>query len=168
MLAAACGGSSHSPSAPSNQGGGGGQSSSGGSTSHGTMSATIDGAPWVAGDVTATLSKNHGSLIVSAVDAKSTESLAFAAASPTPETNPLAPGRTLQIPGTTSNAQLGLYQNGFLQQTFVAEPGRGGSGSITIDALTDSSASGTFSFVMKLQSGTTTKTVTNGIFSVTF
>jgi len=50
----------------------------------------------------------------------------------------------------------------------VARPGAGGSGSITINTLSSTGASGAFSFVMKLQSGNATKTVTNGVFNVTF
>jgi len=102
------------------------------------------------------------------VDAANAVAIGFAAASPTPEANPLASGRTLLIPGTTSNARLELFTNGFLSQTYIAGPGFGGSGTITINTLSATGASGTFSFVLKLQSGTAMKTVTNGVFNVTF
>ncbi len=132
------------------------------------MSATVDGVPWTSAGLTASLSNNRGSLTISGVNAGNTVAIGFAAASPTPDTNPLAPGRTLQIPGTTSNARLELFTNGFLSETYIAGPGFGGNGSITINALTSTSASGTFAFVLKLQSGTAMKTVTNGVFNVTF
>jgi hypothetical protein len=132
------------------------------------MSANIDGVAWTAGGLTAKLANNKGSLNISAVNADSTISLGFDAASPTPETNPLAPGRVLQIPGTTSNARLQYFTNGFPGEAFVAAPFSGGSGSITINTLTSTSASGTFAFVMKSQSGSAMRTVTNGVFNVKY
>jgi hypothetical protein len=168
ILAAACGGTS-SPSAPSVPGGGSTTPPpSGGSSPNGTMSANIDGVAWTAGGLTAKLANNKGSLNISAVNADSTISLGFDAASPTPETNPLAPGRVLQIPGTTSNARLQYFTNGFPGEAFVAAPFSGGSGSITINTLTSTSASGTFAFVMKSQSGSAMRTVTNGVFNVKY
>jgi len=161
LLVTGCGGSSSSSSSPS-------APSAPAASPHGTMSATIDGVAWIAGGLTASISNNKGSLVVSGVDATSTISLGFAAASPTPEANPLAPGRVLDIPGTTSNARIELFTNGLLRDTYIAAPGSGGSGSITINTLTSTGASGTFSFVMKQQGGAATKTVTNGVFNVTF
>src|SRR4029078_190911 len=97
----------------------------------GARSANIDAVAWTAGGLTAKLANNKGSLNISAVNADSTISLGFDAASPPPETKPIAPGRVLQIPGTTSNARLQYFTNGFPGEAFVAAPFSGGSGSIT-------------------------------------
>jgi Bacterial Ig-like domain (group 2) len=70
---------------------------------------------------------------------------------------------------STSEADAGL-QIPAARALWSAGP-LGGSGTITLSTLTPTSASGTFSFTMVPLQGTTatgTKTVTNGVFNVTF
>jgi hypothetical protein len=133
-------------------------------TAHGSMSATVNGVAWNATTVSATnIPGSVGFLEVVGID------LALQAVGFT-----LGPG---QAPGTwpmigTSPAAIGSVNTGPVgsTQSWTAGPGLG-SGTIVIATLTATGASGTFSFTapaLAFTGATGTKTVTNGVFNVTF
>jgi hypothetical protein len=156
-----------------------------GTASKGSMTATVDGAPWSAVCVPyAILNPAAGSLYVTALDQplESGRALAItfsvaAAQQPGTPTRPLSTG-TYQIGGSASSDNAGLL-NFFCTpgQTSITasscslwQTGPGlGTGTVTVASLTAASASGTFSFSVVGTLGTTgTRTITSGAFSVTF
>jgi hypothetical protein len=156
MGAAACEGNSTGPSNSSGTG-----SSSSGSAPTSALSATIDGVEYHPTRVTAQYfdGAQESSLKVGAVDAVSADF-----------TFDLVPGpRQFVTTGTYqvgSSAMSAMYYHPG-EAISVAAAGTG-SGTVTVTTFsrTTKTASGTFSFVLKGNSGT--KTVTNGAFNVTF
>jgi hypothetical protein len=119
------------------------------------MTATIDGTPWTA-TIGFTAANNAGIL-------------AFAGSDPSQ--------RTLGV-GLTPVDGTGTYAVGINQPTNANYSEGGGtnwnaitstgSGSVTLTELSDTGASGTFSFTLKSDSGGPDRVVTDGKFSVTF
>lgn len=122
---------------------------------NGTLTATIDGTAFVA--TTILVGKSQGILAVGGVNGTT------GAYSDLTVTFPNVVG-TYTLPSTP---QVGgsLTINGV--GAWNADPG-GGSGTVTVTSVTANSAVGTFSFVLGPLTGTGNKTVTNGVFNVTF
>jgi hypothetical protein len=158
LVASACGGCGSSPTGPSNSGSGSGSGGSGGgSSSTGTMSARIDGGQWTA--TTAQGSMNNGIISIVGISA----------------------GQAFSI-GVTVNRGTATYTAGIIDpfNVVVSNLAIGssgwdagpvsGSGTVTIAALTSTTASGTFSLTLAPTPGsgaTGNKVITNGIFNVT-
>jgi hypothetical protein len=164
VLVAACGKSTTSPSP--NGGTPGGTSNNGNGS---TLSAVIDGATWNKPNVTARYSTaNPPYLEVDSIDSAN-NLFGFLIRRFGTNTGDLTPG-TYEIGPTNSNANF-ITVGG--TPTWTASPGVAGiaakgSGSVVLTAFskTAKTASGTFSFV--LAGTSSTKTVTNGVFNVTF
>jgi hypothetical protein len=156
LLAAACSHSSSptGPTGPSNNNNKNNNPSS-------TLTATIDGASFVGKTVTATFhdGADFSSLLLNATDAAN-NLLSFVIGPPL---------RTAFTPGTYALGANGSNAT-YNPQGMVGWNGLTGpqTGSVTVTAFskTDKTASGTFSFV--LHNSTSAKTVTNGVFNVTF
>jgi hypothetical protein len=135
-------------------------SCAGGSGATGTMSAQINGVSWVAACI-ATSRNGNASVSFGASDnatnATNAQTIAMAA--------PAAPG-TYPINSAAVNGTNGLLLIG--AQLWTANV-IGGSGTVTINTLTAAAVSGTFSFSLVPQAPATgTKTITNGVFNITF
>lgn len=135
-----------------------GGDSGGPSGSDGTMSATIDGQPWNASlAVSATYSSNV--LGIGGTDGNSRQI-------------------NITIPNVTTTGTINLGLGSQAVAVVVTSPTEawasslvGGSGSVVITELTSTGAKGTFTFTgirATGTGGTTSKTVTNGQFDVTF
>ena len=157
FAAAACGGgnpASSSPAAPSSS-----PPAGPGPTSHGSMSATIDGVRW---DAT-----------IIQVGAASTIFSVAGMDKPTAPFGALSfgvPAKVGTYPfGSTTGTQDAGFQDGagkIWQASFIR-----GSGSVTLSTLTGNYASGTFTIDLAPVAGsaaTGTKVVRNGTFNVTF
>jgi Family of unknown function (DUF6252) len=155
LVGASCGGS-NSPTAPSSPAPSGTPTSS--------LTATIDGVVFVGANVTATYhaGADSSSLLVNAVDAAQ-NLLSFDIAPP------------LRIAFTAGTYPLGSNGSNAVYNPFPTVGNTGWnattgpqSGSVIVTAFstTTKTASGTFSFV--LHNGSLAKTVTNGMFNVTF
>jgi hypothetical protein len=151
-----------SSTGPSDTGGNGNGACSGNaSTPNSTLTATIDGVPWRPVSVVGRRGSPNGDayLQVDSVDANC-NLLGFAAA---PLNGPLTVG-TIQIGASASNAS---YVTVGGTPTWTAALSRGsGTINVTNFSLTNKTAAGTFNFV--LVGPSSSKTVTNGVFSVTF
>jgi Family of unknown function (DUF6252) len=162
LAVAACGGSK-STTSPSPPTGGGGTSGGNGST----LSALIDGATWNQPNVVARYSAtNNKYLEVDSIDPQS-NLFGFAFGKFGTNNGDLTPG-TYEIGATNTNANFVTVGG---TPTWSASPGVAtlpgkGSGRVVLTSFsaTAKTASGTFNFV--LVNGTSTKTVTNGVFSV--
>ena len=162
ILSVACGGSTSSPSASS--GGIGSSGGSGGSSSSkGTLTALVDGVAYTGVINASTLT--NGSLNIASNNAALTLSVNFAtsgAAVGTTSINAASP-LVMQVMTTNGSNVTGVWIASVI----------GGSGTLTISALSSSGVSGTFSFVgiPSTTSGIVTvgnKTVTSGVFTATF
>jgi hypothetical protein len=149
----ACGGSSSSATSPADTGGGTI------TPLHGTMTATIDGSAWTAATVT-TYTYTNGILSIAGGD----------------NSNPIRSigmALTASGPGTFQMGTLPSAANAVLSigigPTWTANVA-GGTGTITITALSSMGAAGTFSFSAVAAAGgaTGTHTVTSGTFNITF
>jgi hypothetical protein len=127
------------------------------------MSAQINGAAWTATCV-ATANFVAGVLAIGGSDgANPIQTIGAGTAAGGPGTYPIGPP-----PGITNGANGLLLLGG--TASWAADATKGG-GTITINTLTSTAASGTFSFTLVAVPGTAatgTKTVTQGLFSVTF
>lgn len=126
-----------------------------GVTSRGTFTAVIDGNTFVATEVIASI--QSGILGLSGLSAGRAMELQIAGPA-TVGPSPAAVGRLVEFPSLRSWATGGS---------------NGGSATLTISTLSANGASGTFSFSAPPSAGVTTgatgtRTVTNGVFSVTF
>ena len=145
---------------------GGGSGSSGATQS---LSVTINNIPWTAnGAIAATYSAPSGNvgtaaLNVVAQDSPFTQSMSFAV-SPATAGVPLAPG-TYSVGATATTALLTIGSSTTFQASASA-----GSGSVTLTTFntTSKTASGTFNFVMFQTTGSLTRTLTSGTFTVAF
>ena len=149
------------PAGPGGSGSSGGSGGSGGTGGTGgtsrTISALIEGVPFTASAV-GTKSGNPDVLLVGGttlVGASGT-TLGFGA--------PLAVGTYSIAVGSGLNANMTILPAGVGYLAFQTL----GSGSVTIATLTSTGATGTFNFVMQSTTGGPAKTVTNGVFNVTF
>jgi hypothetical protein len=134
-----------------------------GSLAHGTMSATIGGLPWVA---TVSLTATFDGKVLSLVGADSTTVLSVAISSPGSPVPNLAIG-TYGI-GLNSPTTATLSLTAATAETFVANAS-GGFGSVVLDTLTSTGASGSFSFTLLPTVGAgASEGVVNGLFNVTF
>jgi hypothetical protein len=129
---------------------------------HGTMTAKINGVAWTAGCVTvAEFTAGTGVLHISGTD------------------NFSLIGQNIDI--QLSSPGVGTFSDGpgvapFLAQLLVGGSGNtswstgSGSGTLTVDALSPVGASGSFSLSLSPSSAIAngTKTITNGVFNVTF
>lgn len=136
----------------------GGDGPTGPSTPNGTMTAVVDGNSWAAVQIAAT--RNNGFLAISGSDA-SLLAVAFALQESQAGTGtyPIGPG--FATTGTVISNTTNSWTAGAAQ----------GSGSITINELTESGASGTFSFTALATLGSgdpPQRVVTTGQFNVTF
>ncbi len=122
----------------------------------GSLSARIDGTNWAAS--TALIAAWNGNIITISGTDGATQTLGFA-------TVATGPG-TFAIGGPAgANALLAIGSTGASWNAAVSR----GSGSITISTLSATGATGTFSFVLAPNTGSTTsKTVTEGRFDVKF
>ena len=151
LVAPACGKKSNSPTSPS-----GSSSSSSGTVTQGTMTASINGTSWTS--VVPAAVQTGGFVSLAGSDGVTTLAFLVAATSP----------GTYTIPGTGSgigNNALITVGGASWTATFAQ-----GSGTVKIDTLTSTSATGSFSFTLTPSSGgaTGTKTVTGGAFNVKF
>ncbi len=175
-----------SPSSPSNAK----SICAAGYVSQGSMSATIDGTPWIAGCVAPVTYTAAAGLYISGLDQPLDSGHALAIAlslslplqPPAPLTRPpLTPG-TYQLGGPAS-----VYGGDpYVLMDLFCTPGQTssqasacsvwevgpslGSGTITISDLTQTTARGTFSLIMPAILGTTrpSRTVANGVLDVAF
>jgi hypothetical protein len=170
MLAAAACGGSKSPTSPSPSPGGGSGSTPGATGGNGsTLSAIIDGVTWNQPNVVARYSRTSTRYLeVDSIDAAN-NLFGFIVGRFGTNLGDLTTG-TYAIGPTNSNANFVTVGG---TPTWTASPGvpgiaAKGSGSIILSSFsaTSRTASGTFSFV--LVNGSSTKTVTNGVFNVTF
>lgn len=154
VLTAACGGSSNSVTSPT--------TTSTGTTVtplHGSMTATIDGVSWTATAIT-TASYVNGIVSIGGADS----------ASPT---RAIGLGLIASGPGTYQIGTLPSAANGVLTlsngQTWTSNV-IGGTGSITVTTLNSTTAVGTFTFTAVPSSGGATgnKSITSGVFNITF
>ena len=155
LIGAACGGS-HSTTSPSSTGSP--------DTSTSSLTATIDGVAFVGTTITATFHEgaDFSTLLVNAQDA-SQNLLGFDIG--TAQRVTFAAG-TFPLGSNGSNATYNPYPT-IGNTGFNAFNGpQTGSVIVTAFSKTSKTASGTFSFV--LHNGSAAKTVTNGVFSVTF
>jgi chorismate synthase len=136
--------------------------SCGGGSSSGSMSATVNGSSFVATCLTSVSIVGgilaFGGTNISSSNASNYEDISMAIVA-------AAPG-TYQVTATSSsNAKLSIGGS----QQWVAGVLQGGSGTVVIDTLTATGASGTFSFnLVAGPGGSGTKTITNGKFNLTF
>jgi hypothetical protein len=152
LLVTRCSSSTTSPSSPGSCGTV--------STTHGTISAQVDGAAW-SGTVTATINANHIVAIGGNDGCSPGTNVTFAL-----------------LPGTFQPATFNLNDPSGLNSILSIGPINlwvanvtGGSGKVTFTTLTTAAAMGTFqfSYVAAPSSGASgTHTVTNGVFNVTF
>jgi DNA-binding beta-propeller fold protein YncE len=160
LLSAASCGSSGAASSPSPVGSASG--CPGGTGSTGSMSAQINGIAWVA--VCLTGSQFNGAVVSlggsdNAVTLTDAQEISLA-------TQAVGPGTFTIGPGITNGASGKLTVDG--TQVWVANAGQG-SGTITFTTLTPLLASGTFSLsLLPVPPATGTKTITSGVFSITF
>jgi hypothetical protein len=150
IVTAACGGDDKNSTGPG----------SGGSSSHGTLTASIDGVAYTGIVNTATLVNN--TINVASNSADLTRSVSFALSN--------AAVGTINV--ATSPVQMSVITTNGTTTTgsWIASFGIG-SGTLTIASLSSSGASGTFSFTAPPATATTpagNKVVTNGAFNVTF
>ena len=160
LITAACGSSNSTPTNPSTNPST--VSSCSGGTARGSMSAQINGTGWAAVCISsASVANNIFSIGATDNNTNATNAQIIAMATPA------APG-TYQIgppPGITNGAN-GLLTIG--AQLWAANPIQG-NGAITITTVTATGASGTFAFNLVAEPPATgTKTITNGVFNVTF
>lgn len=165
VLSTSCG-SGSSPSSPSTQ-----TPSSGSSGGGGTLTALTDGTVWNQPNVTATYHQTKNPYLeIDSVDGS--DNLFSVAFSRFLENGAdLTPG-TYGVGPTDTTASFVLVGGA---TRWSAIPGANGSpvqgsGSVVLTAFskTSKTASGTFSFVLTTSNGSSTKTVTNGTFSVAF
>lgn len=162
LITAGCGGGS-SPTNPNSSSG----STSGGTGS--TLSAVIDGTVWNQPNVTATYHQTGNPYLeIDSIDSSNNLfSMAFAKFN---ENGADLTTGTYAVGPTNTNANYVLVGGTGIWSAIPGVTGSPvqGSGSVVLTAFskTSKSASGTFNFV--LANGSSTKTVTNGIFSVTF
>jgi hypothetical protein len=153
LLAVACGGNSASPSptaptVPNTP------------STGGTLTFKVDGASAAATSITAAYA--NGILSIGGTDSARSTTLSFALTPTASGTGPYTLG-----PLSAANAQILIGNPAAGWQAAVGI----GSGTITINSLTPTAASGTFSFSLVAVPGsgaTGTKTITEGVFSVTF
>lgn len=158
LVAPACGGGS-SPTSPGGTSGGTGS----------TLSALIDGAVWNQPNVTATYHQtNNPYLEIDSFDSSS-NLFSFAFAKFNENGADLTTG-TYAVGPTNTNANYVLVGGTSIWSAIPGVTGvpAQGSGSVVLTAFskTSKTASGTFSFV--LVNASSSKTVTNGMFNVTF
>jgi hypothetical protein len=131
--------------------------------SHGSMSATINGVPWIANCVGAPI--------------RTATTLAFAGIQTTPSPSTVVgvtlSGMTIGPVGTFgSEGSVGIDMGNGLSAYWQNDPTSGGvPGILTLTTLTTAVATGTFSFSAPsvADTGATgTKVVTNGVFNITF
>jgi Family of unknown function (DUF6252) len=156
LLTHACGGGGTSPTSPTS----GSTTTNPAPNPSVTLTFKVDGASVTATSVTAT--NANGILTIGGTDSSRSTTLSFAL--------------------TPTSAGVGTYTLGPLSaanaQVLIGSPAAGwqaavgiGSGTITINSLTSTSASGTFSFSLVAVAGssaTGTKSITEGVFNVTF
>jgi hypothetical protein len=153
LASVACSGSSTSATSPTNTGG------VPVTPLHGTMTASIDGSSWTAVAIN-TATYTNGLLSIGGADGSNPiRSIALAL--------------TVAGPGTFAMGTLPSAANAVLSigigPTWTANVG-GGSGTITITAISSTGTSGTFFFTAVPAAGgaTGTHTVTSGTFNITF
>jgi hypothetical protein len=136
------------------------------SSSHGSISATIDGAGWNAAFVTPTYVPcsgcPQGGVFTLTGSDSARQTLSIVVFTGAPGTFPFANAAV-----TGANAVVSIVGGGLWD---TIEQGANAAGSIVIATLTPTTASGTFSFVAVagIAPATGRKTVTNGRFNVTF
>ena len=155
LFAMACGGSG-GPAAPTN----GSPAASPGPSGASSLTFKVDGSNAAASSVTAGFA--NGILSIGGTDSSRSTTLSFAL-------TPTAAGTGTYTLGALSAANA---------QVLIGNPAAGwqaavgiGSGSITVNSLTPTGASGTFSFTLVAVPGSGaagTKTITEGAFNVTF
>jgi hypothetical protein len=131
-----------------------------GSTSTGSMSAQINGVSWVAVCI-ATSRNANASVALGASDNASNATIAQTIGLAAPAAPGTYPINSAAISGTNGLLLIGA-------QLWTANV-VSGTGTVTINTLTATAVSGTFSFGLVPQAPATgTKTVTNGVFNITF
>ena len=161
LAAIACGGGN--PAEPSGSGSGSGAGSgSGSSSSKGTLTCVVDGVSYTG--IVNTASYTNGVLNVASNNAALTVSVSFAIRGGVGVTEVSSGNATVGVITTNGTTVTGSWVGTNL----------GGTGSVTINTLSNSGASGTFGFTAPAVPGasgagaTGIKTVTNGVFTVTF
>ncbi len=124
---------------------------------HGSISAKIDGATWCAN-----LGLNasyHGNILAIGATDNTGQTLGIGVAVLN------GPGTYAIGPLSATNATLYSTGGGGWSATLAQ-----GSGSVTINSISSSGASGTFTFTLTPGNGSTVgnRTITNGVFNVTF
>jgi Family of unknown function (DUF6252) len=129
----------------------------------GTMSATVDGAPWTA-EVISAAAIQGGVLRIGGQSHTKAPFVALGIAAP-PKVGTYSVGPATGASVAGSLVDVG---NGAARQWNA--DGGAGSGTVTLTELTPARASGTFSFTLvhMVTSSTGTKIITNGKFDVTF
>jgi hypothetical protein len=149
--ALACSGSSTSATSPTTVG------NTPITTTHGSMSALIDGTSWTAVAIT-TASYTNGIVAIGGADsANPIRSIGFSTITST--------AGTYSVSTAASNAVLSIG----IGPTWTANIA-GGSGSVVITSLSSTAAVGTFSFstVAAVGGATGTHAITQGVFNITF
>lgn len=123
---------------------------------HGSLSMKINGAAWQAN--LGLSASRSGNIVAIGATASTGETLGLGVAANGPGTYAIGPL-------SATNATLYTTAGGGWQANLAA-----GSGTVTLNTLTTTGASGTFSFTMTPanSSSSGTKTITEGIFNVTF
>ncbi len=150
-----CGAACGSPTKPSDPGGGT-------TLPNGSMSALIDGVAWNATVAIVVLNTSTGGIpIISISGGDPVRSIAFAA-------SPTGIG-TFTVASLTMSSNFGLVQGN--QRWSASTTDAGSNGTVTFTTLTANRAAGTFSFLgiaSASSAATGTRTITNGVFNVTF
>jgi hypothetical protein len=154
LAVAACGGGDGNPAQP----GGSGSGSGGSLSTKGTLTCLVDGVSYTGGINSATYT--NGVLNIASNSASLTLAVGFAAR-----------GGVGTIQVSSGNVSVSVITtNGSTVTGSWLGTNIGGTGSVTINTLTSTGASGTFSFTAPAAGSGATgiKTVTSGVFSATF
>jgi hypothetical protein len=126
-----------------------------GNLEQGSMSARIDGSSWSA---TAAISATYNGGILAAAGSDGVRTIGFAVLASGPGTFTIAATQNINALLSQAGSSVGWHAVGTI-----------GSGTLTLNTLTATGASGTFSFVMSATDGSSsTRTITNGAFNVKF